>query len=186
MKTVKVKIHPDTYKIIKKTADEEGDTIEDFLEDFIEGSFGNVGPDEEYEGETVVPEVLEEPEPRRNLVRGSNQSRTLARIPEEYRKQLDDMLNEQKTEGRKERMMNALKYVVQQLMCTPGTGDRRDWAQQMLKDICTLNGDPYTQQTEAALDDLLKASGYMDLFSFGRSNPMPPSVPDPFNTGERG
>jgi len=177
MRTVKVKVHPDTYRLIKETADKENDTVEDFLEDFIEGSFGSVGPDENDDDPAV--EVVETQESR-SLVK-SNQSRTLAHIPQEYRKQIEDMLDEQANKGREERMMSALKYVVQQLMTTPGTGDRRDWAQQMLQNICEINGDPYTTNTAAALDSLLKRSGYMDLFSFGRTNPP---VPDMMNPGD--
>jgi len=180
MRTVKVKVHPDTYKIIKREADKEDDTVEDFLEDFIEGSFGIVGPeDDEIQGEV---EVVETEKPKA-LVRRGKQSRTLAHIPEEYRKQIEDLLDEQANKGREERMMSALKYVVQQLMTTPGTGDRRDWAQQMLQNICEINGDPYTHETAAALDSLLKRSGYMDLFSNFRSNPVPPPVPDMQNPG---
>lgn len=170
MKTVKVKISASTYRAVSKAAEDEGDTVEDFLEDFIEGSYGKMAPDE------VMEEVEENP--KAALVRRSDQCRTLAHIPEKYRKEIEDLLNSTGKMERDERMMNALKYVVQQLMTTPGTGDRRAWAQQMLKNICDINGDPYTIETQAALDDLLRNSGYMDLFSTGRSNPAAPVVPD--------
>lgn len=173
-----MKVHPDTFKLIKETADKEGDTVEEFLEDFIEGSFGTVGPEDDGSAE----EVEVEPEPR-SLVLHKKPS-ALTHFPKEYQKGIQDLLDEQKRESLEGRMMNALKYVVQQVMTTPGTGDRRDWAQQMLKDIFVMNGDPYTTEVEAALDNLLKRSGYMDLFSFGRSNPMPPPVPDMLHPGD--